>query len=111
MYYRLLTLTSYPFRVVYANEAFSKLSSGRKSSVIGDSVFDTFNMEGRLLRPSLATYPTLTGRLDNEVALVPSFQDEQHNEYSVRCAVQAYPVTKRNDSNALRYFAIRFTPI
>jgi len=107
----LLTLTSYPFRVVYANQAFSKLSSGRKASVIGESVFDTFNVEGRVLRPCLATYPTLAGRLDNAVALVPSFTDKQNNEYSVRCGLQAYPVTKRDDPSALRYFAIRFAPL
>ncbi|CAJ1932487.1 unnamed protein product [Cylindrotheca closterium] len=106
----LLTLTSYPYRVVYSNEAFSKMS-GSKTSVIGDSVFDTFKVEGTRLHPSLATYPTLVGRLDNEVALVPSFTDDQDNQYSLRCGIQAFPVTKRNDSNALRYYAIRFSPL
>ena len=107
---RLLTLTSYPYRVVYSNEAFSKMS-GRKTSVIGDSVFDTFKIEGNHLRPSLATYPTLVGRLEKEVVLVPSFTDDQDNQYSLRCGIQAFPVTKRNDSNALRYYAIRFNPL
>lgn len=107
---RLLTLTSYPYRVVYSNEAFSKMS-GSKTSVIGDSIFDAFKIEGSHLRPCLATYPTLVGRLENEVALVPSFTDDQDNQYSLRCGVQAFPVTKRDDSSALRYYAIRFTPL
>jgi len=105
----LLTLTSYPYRIIYCNTAFSKLC-GRKTA-IGDSVFDAFDIEERAMRPCLATFPSLIGRLDNEVALVPSFTDEQDNQYWTRCGVQAYPVNKNDGSNALLYFAVRFTPM
>lgn len=108
---RLLTLTSYPYRIIYCSDAFSKLCGG-KAAEIGDSVFDAFAIEGwTSLRPSLTTFPTLEGHWDNKIALIPSSTDEDHHQSWIRCRVEAFPISKRSDSNILRYFAVRFTPL
>ena len=95
---------------MYCNEAFTKLSAS-KTSVIGDSVFDAFDLEGGTLRPNAETFPTLIGRLDNQVALLPSFTDDQSNQYWIRCAVQAYGVNKHNCPDELEYLAVCFAPL
>ena len=77
--------------------------------MIGDSVFDAFDIEGSILRPSLATYPTLLGRLDNQIAFVPSSTDDDQSNQ--RCAVQAYGVSEQNSPNELQYLAVRLSPI
>ena len=115
---RLLTLTSYPFRVVYSNQAFSRLT-GRTASVIGDSVFDIVQMERSLFcAPSMPTFPTLQDRLENhDVALVQALvaSDEHHNQNFlhqwIKCRVHVqHVVTNANDGIEMGYLAVRFTP-
>lgn len=105
---RLLTLTSFPFRITYCNGAFTTLC-GNKTSPIGDQIFDVFEVEGRTLKPSLARYPTLDGYFDNEVVLVP-FLNEKGQSWR-RCKIQVYPVYKRSNPNELRFFAVTFMPL
>lgn len=97
---------------MYSNEAFSKLS-GRKTSVIGESVFDVFSMEGMDASPaSLVSFPSLLGQLQDKIALIPTFQDDEPpvRKDQIRCALETYEVTKRNDSSDVAYIAVRFIP-
>lgn len=63
-----LTLTSFPFRIICVNKAFSDLT-GRSHELIGYSFYELFVSESDHA-PSMATTPTLLGLFNNDIVRV-----------------------------------------
>ena len=105
-YSRLLTLTSFPFRVIYANNAFLNLTG--KKNIIGDTFYSVFVNEGVRV-PSIATCPTLLGKFDEDIVRVSS----SSNANGLFCKIQVSPVMKNTDAPELgmRYYSVRLNQL
>jgi hypothetical protein len=98
-------LTSFPFRIIDANNAYKKLTG---KNVVGESFYDVFVTEGPQV-PSIATCPTLFhGKFDEDLVRVSSdFHENGHF-----CKIQVRPVLRNkteqpsDDLGALRYYTI-----
>lgn len=108
----LLTLTSFPFRVLYVNDAFSRAYGSSK--VVGETFFDVFSQEGRQhnhihhFAPNIVSCPTLLGIYRNEVVRLLT---SSNNGVRVSCTIKVHPVlckTRRpdDDQTGLSYYAV-----
>jgi hypothetical protein len=63
MTHSLLTLTSFPFRILHANDAYCQMTG--RQNVMGETFYDMFHQEG-VQCPSIVGCPTPLGKLDQE---------------------------------------------
>lgn len=87
----LLTLTSFPFRVLHINDAFSQAYGSK--NVIGETFYDVFRPDFRQIYtiPTIASSPTLLGTYQNEVVRLLPF--DKHP--GVLCKIIVHPVYKQ----------------
>ena len=107
--HRVLTLTSFPFRIVFANVAFIRLR--RNESVIGASLFDCFVSDDMETKPHLSQAKSFLGSLLNGVGSAIQIVAAE-NRATIPCVVNAYPVVS-NETGAqdICYYAMRFNDI
>jgi hypothetical protein len=60
----LLTLTSFPFRILHANDAYRQMTG--RPNVMGETFYDMFHQEG-VQCPSIVGCPTPLGKFDQEI--------------------------------------------
>eukprot|EP00980_Cylindrotheca_fusiformis_P027597 scaffold21455_cov116-Cylindrotheca_fusiformis.AAC.14 len=100
----LLVLTSNPFQVVYANDAFASLNG--KRPVIGESVFDSFTYSQDKRQGSMPLNASLLEKLQ-DISSSQVLVQASGTTSGVPCTLQVLPAFNKLQSNL--YFAIRFT--
>jgi hypothetical protein len=98
----LLTLTSFPFRVLYTNSAYGTMA-GNNTSIIGKTFYDIFVNEGKEA-PSFGACPSLVGRFNEDIVRVHA----SSNKAGVYSTIQVRPILKKSESpeSGLRYYAV-----
>eukprot|EP00980_Cylindrotheca_fusiformis_P027591 scaffold21455_cov116-Cylindrotheca_fusiformis.AAC.8 len=99
----LLMLTSFPFRVVYANEMYTRLTKGKP--VIGESIFLSVEAEGVPQSPSFGSYPELLDKLLHETISVQIATSSGN----IPCTINTYPVMEADQGMIdLRSYIVLF---
>jgi hypothetical protein len=98
----LLTLTSFPFRVLYSNSTYQRMT-GDGSSIVGRTFYDIFVKEGKE-GPSFGACPSLVGQFQEDVVRVHS----SSNERGVYSTLHVLPVLRESKSREsdLRYYIV-----
>lgn len=91
-----LTLTSFPFRIICVNKAFSDLTR-RSHELIGSSFYELFVSESDYT-PSMATTPTLLGLFNNDIVRVITKIETSSRGAHSRPSGQQRPTSNHLDS-------------
>eukprot|EP00339_Tiarina_fusa_P023410 CAMPEP_0117069846 /NCGR_PEP_ID=MMETSP0472-20121206/49018_1 /TAXON_ID=693140 ORGANISM="Tiarina fusus, Strain LIS" /NCGR_SAMPLE_ID=MMETSP0472 /ASSEMBLY_ACC=CAM_ASM_000603 /LENGTH=361 /DNA_ID=CAMNT_0004792607 /DNA_START=181 /DNA_END=1266 /DNA_ORIENTATION=- len=105
----LLTLTSFPFRVLYSNAAYQRMTGD--GGIMGMTFYDIFVKEGKEL-PSFGTCPSLMrNKFQGDIVRVRSSLSESGGVYSTLQVVPVYKEAEatsssRETSDLLRYYIV-----
>jgi hypothetical protein len=101
----LLTLTSFPFRVLYANNAYQTMTG---NDIIGKTFYDIFVKEGKE-GPSFGACPSLVGKFQQAIMRVQS-SSKKGGIYST---IQIRPILKTtaDSESGLVYYSVTLEPV
>ena len=117
-------MTSYPFRILYANDAYERLT-GTNSNIIGKSMYETLEMTGDDLSLSDCTSPlgalSSTTRIvsdDDEDKIVKlSASSKTDKGESLDCKIRVIPVYNQDNisdgdrPHLLQHYVVLLDPI
>ncbi|CAJ1964602.1 unnamed protein product [Cylindrotheca closterium] len=110
VFHRLLTTTSFPFRIIFANDAFLRLR--RNESVLGSSLFDCLVSDDMVMKPQISRAKAFLRsvlRGSGCSIRIVSAEDSASSFMTIPCVVNAYPVVSNGiGSEDIRYYAMRF---
>ncbi len=126
--FRILTLTSFPFRVVHVNRAFytsNTFQQAMVTDIIGEGIFTMISRQyPSLPSPTLTTMPTLLALFDEDEIVQVSLAGKSGKKQTTSCKVNVRGVGRGIIQNSqdflgtrtflrgscLRYFAVNLTP-